>query len=300
MPFDVVVVGNAGVDTNVYLAGKEIDFNVEANFSENLDAVGQSGGYASRGYARLGRNTAFFGTVGSDHCGTQVLEAFTKDGIDISGVWIDPAGTSRSVNIMYPDGRRKNFYDGKSHMTLQAEPPCFEKLISGSTLAHFSIPNWARALLPVAKQAGALIAVDIQDIVNVEDPYRQDFIRAADFLFFSGVNHPDPSPLMREFVKINPHVIMICGMGSDGCALGYNNETRFFPPVAMKAPVVDTNGAGDGLAVGFLNSYVFEGKSLDESIRLGQIVARYTCTLRGSSENLIDRKILERLSHEQN
>ena len=67
--FDVAVVGNVGIDTNIYLYGNDIDFNVEANFSENLDYVGQAGGYTSRGYARLGKRTAFIGYVGDDYAG---------------------------------------------------------------------------------------------------------------------------------------------------------------------------------------------------------------------------------------
>ena len=51
--FDVVVVGNVGIDTNVYLPGSDIDFSVEANFTENFDYVGQAGGYASQGFAQL-------------------------------------------------------------------------------------------------------------------------------------------------------------------------------------------------------------------------------------------------------
>ena len=35
--YDVVVVGNVGVDTNVYSPGADIDFNVESNFTQNLD-----------------------------------------------------------------------------------------------------------------------------------------------------------------------------------------------------------------------------------------------------------------------
>ena len=39
-PFDVVVIGNAGVDTNSYLDGTEIDVTVEANYYQNIDHVG--------------------------------------------------------------------------------------------------------------------------------------------------------------------------------------------------------------------------------------------------------------------
>ena len=49
---DAVVVGGAGVDTNVYLLGDDIDWSVESNFTRNVDCVGQAGGYSSRLFAR--------------------------------------------------------------------------------------------------------------------------------------------------------------------------------------------------------------------------------------------------------
>jgi acarbose 7IV-phosphotransferase len=117
---DVVVIGNVGIDTNVFFHSEDIDFSVEANFTENIDMVGQAGGYASRAYVNLGASTAFIGHVGADFSGDYIRKVFTAEGINTEGVFIDPAGTSRSINLMYRDGRRKNFYDGKSHMTLHA------------------------------------------------------------------------------------------------------------------------------------------------------------------------------------
>lgn len=118
---EVGVIGNAGSDTNIYLYGADIDFSVEANFSQNIDYVGQAGGYAARGYAALGRRSAYIGALGDDACGRMVRERFERDGIDGSGMFHDPLGTARSVNLMYRDGRRKNFYDGKGHMDLRPD-----------------------------------------------------------------------------------------------------------------------------------------------------------------------------------
>jgi sugar/nucleoside kinase (ribokinase family) len=183
-------------------------------------------------------------------------------------------------------------------MTLQVDLQKAEEILRDVKLAHFNIPNWSRPLLPVARKAGAKIAVDIQDVVDVHDPYRQDFIENADFLFFSAVNHPNPAVVMNEFLKANPNLIMICGMGEKGCALGGRSGIEYFPAFQMHEPVVSTNGAGDALAVGFLNAFVLENHTLSESIRYGQIAARYTCTLRGTSNHLIDRVRLENLYHE--
>jgi sugar/nucleoside kinase (ribokinase family) len=292
--FEVVVVGNVGIDTNVYVPGADINFEVESNFTENLDYVGQAGGYASRGYAQLGRKTAFIGYVGDDYQGQFIRREFAGDGIDTTALLIDPAGTSRSINFMYRDGRRKNFYDGKGHMALQPDLDLCRTVLAGSRLAHFSLPNWARHLLPVARELGLIIACDIQDVIAIDDPYRQDFVEQADILFFSAVNQADPAPLMEAFLALNPAQIVISGMGARGCALGSREGIEYFPAVEMEAPVVDTNGAGDGLAVGFMTSYVLDGYSLHDSILRGQIAARHTCAQRASSSSLITAGLLER------
>lgn len=290
---EVVVVGNIGIDTNVYFAGDQIDFSVEANFTTNVDMIGQAGGYASRGYARLGISTAFIGYIGADHSGEYIRRTLEQERIDVAGLFIDPAGTSRSINLLYQNGQRKNCYDGKSHMQLEPPLPTCEQVFRGARLAHFNIPNWARRLLPLAKDAGLKIACDIQDVVNVEDPYRSDFIQAADYLFFSAANYSDPTPLIRNYLTRTPDLTVICGMGAKGCAIGTSQGIRFFPAVNLDLPVVDTNGAGDSLAVGFLTSHVLEGLPVEESILRGQIAARYKCGIRASSSNLITRELLE-------
>lgn len=284
----VVVVGNAGVDTNVYVGGP-VDLGVETHFTENLDAVGQSGGFVSRGYAQLGYATAFIGHVGEDGAGRMVREAFARDLIDTRALFVDPAGTARSVNLVFPDGARKSFYDGKSHMTLTPDLDVCRSVLTDARLAHFSIPNWARHLLPVARAAGAVIACDLQDVRDVNDPYRREFVEEADFLFFSSA---DPAPLIDAFLGVRDRVV-VAGMGAAGCALGTREGIQYFPPVTMESPVVDTNGAGDALAVGFLSSHVLDGRSLAESIHRGQIAARFTCTLRSNSSALITRQQLD-------
>ncbi len=285
--FDVAVVGNVGIDTNVYLYGADIDFSVESNFTQNLDTIGQAGGYSCRGYARLGKRTTYIGAVGDDYHGDYIRRVFEAENIDTTGLIIDPQGTARSINFMYRDGRRKNFYDGKSHMTLQPDLEFCRHVLAQARLAHFSLPNWARLLLPIAKELGLTIACDIQDVLHVDDPYRQDFIQYADILFFSAVNQEKPQAMMETFIRRNPGLTVISGMGARGCALGTRHGVQFFGPVPMEEPVVDTNGAGDSLAVGFLSSYVLDGYPLAESILRGQIAARHTCTLRGTSDGLI-------------
>ena len=292
--YDVAVVGNVGIDTNIYFGDREIDFSVESVFTENIDYVGQAGGYSSRGFAQLGKKTVFIGYIGDDYLGRFIREEFKKDGINTDAVFIDPAGTSRSINFMYKDGRRKNFYDGKSHMTLTPDLDICENIISKSRLIHFNIPNWARFLLPLAKKHNKLVSCDLQDVVSLSDPYRRDFIQAADFLFFSAVNHHSPKEMIEHFLEKYPEKIIISGMGNQGCMAGKNNEIIFQNALELDEPVIDTNGAGDSLAVGFLTSYVFDGYNVTDSCMRGQITARHTCTQKADSSNLIK---LNKLNH---
>lgn len=291
---DVVVVGNVGIDTNVYAHGDDVDFAVESSFTENLDYVGQAGGYASRGYARLAKRTAFIGHVGDDHNGHFIRQQFAADGIDTTALFVDPRGTSRSINFMYRDGRRKNFYDGKGHMQLEPDLDTCRSVLARARLAHFNIPNWARHLLPIARDAGLTIACDIQDVVSVDDPYRQDFVQYADIVFFSAANQRDPTILVDRFLHARPHQIVVAGMGAEGCALGTQKGIEFYPAVEMELPVIDTNGAGDALAVGFLSSYILDGYCLEDSILRGQIAARHTCAQKASSSSLVTSQDMER------
>ena len=290
---DVVVVGGAGVDTNVYLQGDDVDWAVESNFTRNVDSAGQAGGYASRLFAQLGKRTGYIGPVGDDALGRLLCEALERDGVDLAGVFVDAGGTNRSVNVVYRDGRRKNFYDGRGSMTLQPDLGLCRRVLARTRLAHFSIVHWARQLLPLARELGAFVAVDLQDVVSAEDPYRQDFVDAADVLFFSSVNHPDPTQVIEAYRRRNSRAICVVGMGARGAALGTADGVRRFGPVADGRPVVDTNGAGDSLAVGFLAGHVLEGRSLPDAVLRGQILARHTCTLVAPKERLLTRRELD-------
>jgi len=291
--FDVAVIGAIGIDTNVYLYTDEVDFSVEANFSQNLDYIGQAGGYSCRGFKKLGYNVAFVGYVGDDYSGRYIRESLEKDGID-TYFGIDPEGTKRSVNIMYGDGRRKNFYDGKGSMRLRPDLLAIGEYLAGTGLVHINLVNWTRYLLPLFKEDNTVVSVDIQDVVSADDPYRQDYIKAADVLFFSAVNFPDPAPLIERFMEIRSDRIVICGMGKRGCALGTEKGISYYRAVELEEPVIDTNGAGDSLAVGFLSSHFLQGHSLEESILRGQIAARYCCSRKATSSDLITRELLDR------
>ncbi len=290
---DAIVVGNVGIDTSIFYVNDFTDSSLETNFTSNLDNVGQSGGYSARGFAQLGYRTGFIGSIGEDYLGENIRDQFTLDGIDIEGVFVDPGGTNRSVNLMRLDGTRTSFYDGKGNQDLQPDLDRSRSVLARGKIAHFSIPNWARQVLPIARDLGLTLSCDLQDIVDLDDPYRQDFIQGAEILFFSSVNQGSPEAIMTGILERDPEKIIISGMGAEGCALGTSDGIEYYPPFQMDREILDANGAGDSLAVGFLSGYCLEGKSLEEAVLWGQIAARYACTVKADSSKLITRDVLE-------
>ena len=290
---EVVVVGNVGIDTNVYLA-RPPDLSQEDHFTENVDYLGQPGGYTSRGFRRLGLATSFIGHVGDDPLGTWVRTELAGDGIDLTGLAIDPAGTGRCVNLMGPDGSRVSFYDGRGHRSLSVDPAGAGEIFAGASLAMFHLPDWARHLLPVARQAGAVIACDLQDVRDPDDEYLQDFLDGSDVLFVSSAHHRNPAPMLKHLARRSGSTV-VCGRGGHGVAVATSEGIRVYPPPLVDLPVVDVNGAGDALAVGFLVAHELEGRPIEDAVLRGQLAARWTCAQRASSSSLITREQLEAL-----
>ena len=51
----------------------------------------------------------------------------------------------------------------------------------------------------------------------------------------------------------------------------------------LDLPVVDTTGAGDALAAGFLDGLLFSGLSGEASLHRGQVLARLVCSAPGAA-----------------
>ena len=78
-----------------------------------------------------------------------------------------------------------------------------------------------------------------------------------------------------------------------GCAIGKNNRIDYYPEIDIEYPVIDTNGAGDVLAVGFLSAYLLEEMNITDAILSGQIAARWTCSFKNASSCLISKAQLQ-------
>ena len=302
---DVVVVGAVGVDTVVYppptwswVAAPE------GTLAEVCDVVAHSGGYSARGYAALGYRTAFLGHVGADAQGRWVRDTLAADGIDLRGC-VTSGRTAHSVNVVDSTGARRNFYDPR---LVGVEPPDVDlatALLRRARMAHVNLPDWARTVLQPARRLGVVLVVDLQDTPGPDDDYRRDFVEAADVLLASGANLDDPHGYAQWALAAGPARLVVIGMGAAGCLVVPRDAEASTVPVAWlppdpltgrAPPIVDTNGAGDSLAVGIASALVLDGLPLEQAVRRGLLCARWCCTLRGTSDGLLSEDRLVTLA----
>lgn len=296
----ITVVGNPGLDTLVLLAEDDPDLDADGHFVHNVDTVGHAAAFTARACARLGHRTRILGSTGADVAGALVREVLVTDGVDTTLMFDDPAGTARSVNFVRPDGRRTFFYDGAGHMTLQPPEACVAESLSGTDLVLSSLPNWARGVVARARTLDLPVAVDLQDVRDPDDPYRADFIASADYLFASAAHLTDPPAAAAAWFAAGPAALVVFGMGARGAMVverggGEGPVATHQQAPRLDLPIVDTTGAGDSLATGFLDGYLFAGLPVAEALHRGQVLARIVAGALGG-EAPYDRARLDALA----
>jgi sugar/nucleoside kinase (ribokinase family) len=302
--YDVIAIGNAIVDVMAPCSDaliEQLGLNrggmtlVDSDQARSLyEAMGPareiSGGSAANtlaGLAALGAKCAFIGQVANDQLG----EVFAHD---IRAVGIDfdtPAReaeppTARCLIFVTPDGQRtmNTFLGASQFLPAQA---LNEDAISGASVLYLEGYLWdpeepraaMRRAIEAARAAGRKVAFTLSEVFVI-DRHGDDF-RALiadgliDILF---ANETELAALtgQAEFeaglAQLAPKVpVLIVTRGADG-AVALSGGERAEVAAEPINRVVDTTGAGDLFAAGFLFGHV-RGRSLEQCLRLGAICA---------------------------
>ena len=302
--YDVVAIGNAIVDVMAPCEDELIDeldlakggmTLVDTERAKELySAMGRateiSGGSAANtlaGMAALGAQCAFIGQVAKDQLGEIFAHDIRAVGIDYDtqpreG---DPP-TARCLIFVTPDGERTmNTFLGAS----QFLPPAAldEELIASAGVLYLEGYLWdpeeprsaMRRAIEVARNAGRKVAFTASESFVI-DRHGDDF-RALieeghiDILF---VNEHELATLTGEedFDKgldmIKDKVPVLVATRSAKGAVAIQNGERAQVAAEPIAKVVDTTGAGDLFAAGFLTGHT-RGEDLETCLKMGAICA---------------------------
>jgi sugar/nucleoside kinase (ribokinase family) len=301
--YDVTAIGNAIVDVlahadDRFLAEQRLTKGVmslieapEAEYLYGLmgAAVEASGGSAANtvaGIAGLGGRAAFIGKVADDMLGRVFAHDIRAVGVHYATPPLSGGEpTARSLIFVTPDTQRtmQTFLGASSYL---GPEDIDEALIRTSSVVYLEGYMWDRdrakeALLKatrIAAAAGRKVAFTTSDPFAV-DRHREEFLDLiqshVDILF---ANEAEIKSLYQvdDFDAALQHVRGHCEIAaltrSEKGSVVISGEEVHVIDAEKGVNVVDSTGAGDAYAAGFLHAYT-HGRDLRTSARLGGMVA---------------------------
>ncbi len=220
----------------------------------------------------------FIGQVGNDNLGEQLCASLRESGVDVCTV--SEGRTGSIVVVVQPNGERTFLTD----RGVASELSLFDAShLAGVSVVH--VPTYSLALEPLAttavqyiraaRAAGALISIDASSTSVLRD-YGIDryaeligsiapdvFLCNNDESALLNVNSAHPMPGV-ELTVIKRGALPVAAITAAGAVTEVAT-----PPVAN---IVDTTGAGDAFAAGFLPVYA-TSRNIKDAITNGNLIA---------------------------
>ena len=302
--FDVLCIGNAIVDViadadDAFLSRQGLDkgsmrlideeeaVRLYGEMGAGREVSGGSAGNTAAGLAALGIRTAYIGQVATDQLGGIYQHDIQSQGIEFL---VEPRGdvgaTARSLILVTPDAQRTmNTFLGAAQM-LEAKDVDLAA-VADSGIVYLEGYLWdpaepraaMEAAMAAAHEAGRKVAFTLSDTFCV-DRHRDGFWQLLrdgkiDILFaneaeaaaMAMVNDVEEAiPALSAYVST-----LVITRSEDGATAVSGGERADVPAEPIQR-LVDTTGAGDLFAAGFLAGQA-RGIGLEASLRLGAIAA---------------------------
>ena len=302
--YDVVAIGNAIVDIIGRCEDSFLDTHaapkghmrlvdsatIDAIYADMGPAIEVSGGSAANtaaGIASLGGRAAFIGKVAEDEFGRIFRHDIGAAGVafDTPAVADSTRATSRSLILVTPDGQRTmNTFLGISTDLDQGEvdPAVIEAsrivYLEGYLFDREEAKAAFRQAVEIAKAAGRQVALTLSDSFCV-DRHRAEFlalIRAGIDILFANESEILSLYECASFDEAVRHVsrdtrFAVLTRSEKGSVI-VSEGTPILVAADPVAKVVDTTGAGDLYAAGFLFGLA-RGDDLQTAGRLGSFAA---------------------------
>ena len=237
--------------------------------------------------ARTGSPSRFVGCVGDDDLGTRLCDALAADGVDVR---VQRRGRTGSIIVLvHHDGQRSMLTDRGAAGDLG---PVDLDVLNGVTVLH--VPTYSLTTGATATSVGALIAaahernivvsIDASsESVLVDFPvaqYRDLIARLQPDILLC--NEDEARTLaVDESHGVRGAALTVVKHGADP-VVTYTDDVRAEFAVTPVAHVLDTTGAGDAFAAGFLPAWVHT-RDLRNAVDAGHRVATRALTSPGAT-----------------
>ncbi|GLR47535.1 adenosine kinase [Sphingomonas astaxanthinifaciens] len=302
--YDVLAIGNAIVDViadadDAFLAAEGLvkgsmrlvdeaeSAGLYSRMRPGREISGGSAGNTAAGLAALGCKVAYAGQVADDQLGAIYAHDISAQGIDFI---VAPRGgigaTATSLILVTPDAQRtmNTFLGACQRLELGHFEP---EIAAEAGIVYLEGYLWSadapRAAMleaiAIAKEAGRRVALTLSDSFVV-DAHRAEFLQLIedgklDILFGNAAElaamagEEDFDSAVAALAERVP--LLVATHGEHG-AVAVRGDERARVAAEPISQLVDTTGAGDLFAAGFLAGEV-RGLPLEQSLRLGAIAA---------------------------
>jgi sugar/nucleoside kinase (ribokinase family) len=317
--FDVIGIGNALMDILIQaddshlaeLKLKKGTFNLlsKEKVDEMLKKLGHkvtkkvpAGGTTNTlmGISNLGGRCVLCGKVGNDAHGSLYAEMMKKESIKPNLARCSEHSTGRVLNLITPDAERTFAVNLGAAVNLQKHE-IIDDDIKQSRILYLTGYEFESAKEAVLHAIAVAEANDVKIALDLADPELvkrnlagiKELMKSADILFMNeseakALTGLDAAEAAKEVGKQSG--IVIVKIGSKGSFVHNKGKTLKIEPYLQKA--IDTTGAGDLYAAGFLYGFV-NGKELALCGKYGsymasKIVQVIGAKLEGSAKEEID------------
>ena len=269
-----------------------------------VEYPGGSAANVAVGLCRLGLASAFLGGLARDERGLKNLEILDHERVDHSRVIYSPGETASpfAVAVVNPEGCRRLYFHGGAGEDLRPEALTAESL-EGIGCVHLCTlgPEFLKRVLLLRKQLG-------QDLLVSADPGcvglegdRVEAVRALmpalDLLFVNEVEFSRLFPRLTppDISSLKPDTLprqVVIKEGRMGVHLFSAAEGLLLHQPSFPVKAVDTTGAGDAFAAGYLAG-LFLGLPPPRRASFASAVAALSTTRFGCRDGLPTQQVVE-------
>ncbi|HWE55852.1 MAG TPA: adenosine kinase [Acidimicrobiales bacterium] len=249
-------------------------------------ASGGSAANTAAGLASLGESVRFIGRVADDDLGRLFTDDIRRAGVRFDGRPVDGGEpTGRCLVLVTPDAE-KTMCTSLGAGAEMGPDDIDEAAVAGAQVLYMEGYVWgpqpttsaAEKAIAAARRSDTLVAFSASDPgwVSFQRDALLDLLGQADLLF---ANEPEALGLSGEddldkavarLLESCPTVVVT--LGAKGCLVASRDGSRVERPAAPVDKVVDTTGAGDSFAAGYLYGLVND-LGADTAAAIGATVA---------------------------
>ncbi len=268
---DVVGLGTCNADF-IMKVPRFVEADDEVDVKELLPSIGGSAANFAVGIARQGLKAGIMARIGKDHFGRLAVQKFRDERVDTGRLLRIDEKTGMAFIAVDNQGERAmyTFMGANAKFCLEKKDI---KYIKSSKILHIT-GMYKEVVEEASKHAnflslnpGTLLSsYGLETLDKIIKKAHIIFLNKKEVKILTGLNFNEGAQVLVDMGV--PIVVVTCG--KSGATVYDENNVITSPTAAVEA--MDTTGAGDAFAAGFIASFV-KDKKLEDCLKMGNVVA---------------------------